>query len=549
MLGLMLPTTERLKPTEIKALVFIVTYNHENLLKKTIERIPKAIFENPQNEILVIDDGSRDNTFSVALETRRQIMADLDSRLSSHCRFTVLKNPVNQGYGGNQKMGYRYAVDHGFTHVFLVHGDGQYAPELLTQAIDHYSQVATGQQFLNRSRWPDAVFGTRMSSWRSARRGGMPYYKIVGNVILTFIQNKLLKSDLSEFHSGFRSYSTEILKKIPFERNSNDFHFDTDIIIQVLAVGGVIQEFPIPTHYGDEICHVNGFAYAFEVLKSSLHFRLQNAGFLYDRKFDVGPYKLPDKSSSHAALEWIHESLRPKTSVLDLKCGTGELLDFLNQEKKCETYGVDHATESSGLKNAKKYWSIDIHQDLNKLKDVLAEKHFDYILMSDLLEQAPEPEKLLDFLRRYCLLSNDGKGTRVLAKAGNVGFFIVRLMLMIGQFNYTPRGILNRAHKRLFTQKSLVYIFEQCGFRVVGVKTAPLPIKAILKSHGVGANFLESINRVLSRLLPGVFSYQFFIEVEILPTVENLINSSQNFSKNLEKTLQESRHRETASFN
>ena len=96
----------------------------------------------------------------------------------------------------------------------------------------------------------------------------MPLYKYVGNKILTTIQNRLLHSNLSEFHSGYRLYSVEALKKVPFGRNTNDFHFDTEIIIQLLRARLRIRELPIPTYYGDEICHVNGMKYAWDVVKS-----------------------------------------------------------------------------------------------------------------------------------------------------------------------------------------------------------------------------------------------------------------------------------------
>ena len=108
----------------------------------------------------------------------------------------------------------------------------------------------------------------------------------MGNKIPTWIENKLLYTNLSEFHSGYRIYSTKAPAAIPFDRNSNDFHFDTEIIIQLVIAGLPIRELPIPTCYGDEICYVNGTKYAFNVVVAALKARLQNAGLFYDRKFD-----------------------------------------------------------------------------------------------------------------------------------------------------------------------------------------------------------------------------------------------------------------------
>ena len=136
----------------------------------------------------------------------------------------VLKNDLNQGYGGNQKIGYYYAIANHFDVVVLLHGDGQYAPEQLPILLKPFTR--------NQDK-PDAVFGSRMLNRRQAIRGGMPYYKYVGNQVLTAAQNFLLGSNLSEFHTGYRLYSVEQLNKIPFDLNTNDFHFDTEIIVQL----------------------------------------------------------------------------------------------------------------------------------------------------------------------------------------------------------------------------------------------------------------------------------------------------------------------------
>ena len=180
-------------------------------------------------------------------------------------KITVLRTPENQGYGGNQKLGYRYAIDNGFDFVALLHGDGQYAPERLPDLL---APLIAGEA--------DAVFGSRMIDKRAARAGGMPLYKWLGNQILTSFQNRMLGTRLSEFHSGYRLYSTGALAQIPFEKNTNDFHFDTEIIIQFVLKKLRIVELPIPTYYGDEICHVNGLKYAWDVCLTML--RCTSAG-------------------------------------------------------------------------------------------------------------------------------------------------------------------------------------------------------------------------------------------------------------------------------
>src|SRR5690606_2768464 len=124
----------------------------------------------------------------------------------------------------------------------------------------------------------DAVFGSRMMVKGQALKGGMPLYKFVGNKILTTLENSFLGMSLSEFHSGYRLYSVEALKRVPFERNTHEFHFDTQIIIQLHASGSRILEIPIPTYYGDELCYVDGLKYAKDVVRAVGDYQLHKLG-------------------------------------------------------------------------------------------------------------------------------------------------------------------------------------------------------------------------------------------------------------------------------
>src|SRR5215472_9227046 len=215
--------TDRPKP---RVLIFIVAYNAEKTIESVVSRIPADLAEQYELDILIIDDASPDATF----------LRSHDLSCSAAPRFPIhaLFNPVNQGYGGNQKLGYRYAITHGYDFVALLHGDGQYAPECLPALLE---PLAKGEAA--------AVFGSRMLTRGAALKGGMPLYKFIGNKILTWCQNRLLRTAFSEFHSGYRVYSTAALKKIPFDRNTNDFHFDTEIIIQLLIAGMRVRELPI----------------------------------------------------------------------------------------------------------------------------------------------------------------------------------------------------------------------------------------------------------------------------------------------------------------
>jgi glycosyltransferase involved in cell wall biosynthesis len=480
-----------------RVLLFVVAYEAEATLAKVLNRIPATLLE-LDVEVLVIDDSSADRTFEVGLLARDAL---------AH-RVTMLYNPVNQGYGGNQKLGYKYAMRNAFDYVVLLHGDGQYAPEcipdLLTPLLDGTA---------------DAVFGSRMLIPGAARKGGMPAYKFVGNKVLTWIQNKLLRTRLSEFHSGFRAYRVTSLARVPFEFNSNDFHFDTEIIIQLLLGEFRIAEVPIPTYYGDEICRVNGIRYATDVVLATVGSVLHRLNVLYDRRFDV-----LQSTNRHYGLKLGYESSHSRAldavpggaQVLDIGCGPGAFAHEL-VKKGCTVDGVDRfaPTDASVFRS---YWRW--HEPDPFEIDVRA---YDCVLLLDVIEHFTEPERFLEQLRA-CSRNLDGR-QRFIVTTGNVAFAVVRLQLFLGNFNYGRRGILDLTHTRLYTFNSLRRLFEQCGYRIERVDGIPAPFPLALGDTGF-ARLLVKVNAALIRVARGLFAYQIFALVSPLPTVEALLDDS-----------------------
>ena len=257
-------------PARPKLLVFVLAYYAESTLGQVLDRVPRSVFDQYDCEILVVDDASGDRTFWVGHEYQRR---------HPELRVTALRNESNQGYGGNQKVGYAYAIANRFDFVAMIHGDGQYAPEELPRLLEPL-----------RAGRADAVFGSRMMDRFGALKGGMPLYKYAGNRVLTALQNAMLGTRLSEFHSGYRIYSVEVLEGLPYRLASNDFHFDTEVIIQLLNAGARIVELPIPTCYGDEISRVNGVKYARDVLLATLSNVAHRSGLIYRRRFDPARY-------------------------------------------------------------------------------------------------------------------------------------------------------------------------------------------------------------------------------------------------------------------
>jgi glycosyltransferase involved in cell wall biosynthesis len=482
-----------------RALVFIVAYEAESTLSKVIARIPDEVYRRYDTEVLVIDDSSRDRTFEAGLR-----FADA----SGH-PITVLYNPENQGYGGNQKLGYLYAIRNGFDYVVLLHGDGQYAPECIPALLAPLEEDRA-----------DAVFGSRMLERGAALRGGMPLYKYVGNRILSTLQNWMLRARLSEFHSGFRAYRVAALAQLPFSYNSNVFHFDTEIIIQLLLAGSRITEVPIPTYYGDEICRVEGMRYAKDVMLATLRSRLHQLCILYDRRFDVAAIsnrhyalKLGYPSSHTMALEAVPAGAR----VLDVGCGAGDFAALL-AAKGCRVSGMDryppqpgHAMEEFHLWDERKDpFQIDL-------------RGYDCILLLDVIEHLSEPEAFLENLRQRS--SALGRRPRVIVTTGNVVFWILRLQSLLGNFNYGKRGILDMTHSRLYTFRTLRTLFRQCGFEVQVMRGVPAPFPKAL-GEGRLSRALVHLNQALNRVAKGLFSYQIYMEATPLPTLEALLDDS-----------------------
>jgi len=249
----------------LKVAIFIIAYEAVKTLIKAYERIPDSIKKEAE-EIYVFDDASTDNTYLAGVGYKY---------LHKVKKLNLYRNNKNLGYGGNQKKGYQYAIDKGYDVVVMLHGDAQYAPEKLPRLL---------APFKKRDQKLGLVFGSRMLG--KPLYGGMPLYKFFGNKFLTFTENRLLGTSFSEFHSGYRAYNCHVLKQLPFHKLSDDFHFDTEIIIQLINKGFSVKEVPIPTFYGSEKSHVNVFKYGINCLKAVIDYRLAKIGLRPGKKYN-----------------------------------------------------------------------------------------------------------------------------------------------------------------------------------------------------------------------------------------------------------------------
>jgi len=470
-----------------RIVVFVVAYNAESTLERVLDRIPPD-FAARLDTVLVFDDASHDATYEVG---RRYLDAHPDLPL------VVEKHPANLGYGGNQKAGYRLAQEMGLDIVVLLHGDGQYAPEVM---MDIIKPLADGRA--------DAVFGSRMIDRGAALRGGMPMYKYVGNKILTRYENAMAGLSLSEWHSGYRAYRTSTLATLPLSSYSDGFDFDTQIILGLADVSARIVEIPIPTYYGDEICYVDGMKYARDLFRHSTKYRLAKMGFGASARVASESYEYKsDPHSSHGMI-LRHLSQANPADVVDLGCSDG-LLSTQIRSLGHRVTGVD--LEEHAMVHGRVDKFVQANLDAGLPADL--PETFDYAVCADVLEHVREPEKLLaEILPRL------NSGGAVIASVPNFGHWYPRFRTLLGVFDYDRRGILDRTHVRFFTRRSFERMARGAGYQVLRVGATGLPFDVADRggSGSVSAKLkpIRAIDRALVKLRPQLFAYQFLYELK-----------------------------------
>jgi glycosyltransferase involved in cell wall biosynthesis len=239
-----------------KVCVVMPAYNAEKTLEKTVAELDRAVAD----DIIVVDDASRDGTAALA------------RKLGLH----IVVHPKNRGYGGNQKTCYTEALSRGADIVVMVHPDYQYSPRLLAAMA---GMVASGHF--------DAVMGSRILG-TGARRGGMPLWKYVANRFLTLTENLLVGYKLAEYHTGYRAFSRRLLEALPLEENSDDFVFDNQMLAQAIWYGFEIGELTCPARYFTDASSINfrrSVKYGFGVLGTGLEFRLSRWGLRRSSRF------------------------------------------------------------------------------------------------------------------------------------------------------------------------------------------------------------------------------------------------------------------------
>ncbi|HKS88750.1 MAG TPA: glycosyltransferase family 2 protein [Stellaceae bacterium] len=255
-----------------KVTIVLPAYNAARTLKQTCDEIPHDVVD----DILLVDDASQDETLAVA----------------ASLGIATIRHDRNRGYGGNQKTCYAAALARGADIVVMLHPDYQYTPSLVTAMA---AMIASGQF--------DAVLASRILG-RGALSGGMPVYKYVANRALTFFQNIMLRQKLSEYHTGYRAWSRQVLETLPLHNCSEDFVFDNQMLAQATYFGFRIGEISCPTKYFPEASSINfrrSVVYGVGVVRTSVQFRLQRWGLVQSAIFADGAGNRVPLPVEHAA--------------------------------------------------------------------------------------------------------------------------------------------------------------------------------------------------------------------------------------------------------
>jgi len=291
----------------------------------------------------------------------------------------------------------------------------------------------------------------------------------------------------------------------------------------LIDTGKRIKEIPIPIYYGDEISSVKGLCYAYLILLSTIRSRIQKLGIFYDPKFDYEPDKTyyPLKFGYKSSHQYALDLIEPNSTVLDIGCGPGLMAREI-AKKQVKLVSIDNDIHPL----TKQYSYKTIQADVEEYNFESDSTQVDLILALDIIEHMISPESFLAKLReRYC-----EDHPRIIITTANTAFFITRISLLFGQFNYGRRGILDRTHTRLFTFSSFRNILKNSGYEILTEEGIPAPYPLVFGNNWF-SRLLVNINNFLIHFSKNIFSYQVAMVVKPKPTLRLLLKNSHKTSE------------------
>lgn len=456
-------------------LVVVSAYQGVAALGETLGRIDPALLPLIR-EITVFDDFSE----SEAEKDFRSL-----AQTATWPKLRYVRTPRRYEYGENLKNCFDYAIGGGFDYLIILRGDGTYDPACLPLFL--------AAALVDKV---DVVVGDRT--------GGAGSVRLTANRFLSLAEEIALHMHLRDYHCGYRLIATRVLGRIPYALNVNDFLFDLHLLIQLRCLGIPIATVRVPAFHDTSVRAGQMAAYAMRAIRIALGYRFHQLHFLRRATYfvDLGErYTLKrNRFSSHMQ---ILDAIAPGSKVLDVGCGQSLLAEEYAR-RGITVVGIDTIPAEKVSPFVHHY----LRRDLEMPLELPFGRDFDYIILSDIVEHIANRDALVRSLRRYLKL--EGK---LIASTGNVAIWFYRLSLLLGRFEYGPKGILDRTHVHLFTLDSFTRFFWEKGYRLVALRFTPVPFEVVFSSTGRSA-LVEAITRwyqYAARLWPRMFAYQFIL--------------------------------------
>ena len=414
-----------------------------------------------------------------------------------HSRIEVTRYSLNLGYGGDQKIVYKSIAGVESGVVIVINGENRYSVGVINEIAQ---QIISGDA--------DVVLGTtriakKGFSAKSVRPLGLNLSRFS-----SFVNNFLGGTKFSDWHSGFRAYSTASLKSINFVECPDGFSFDSDVLLQMNSAGCRIAEVAFDPHFGSSISREIGLITAIKSLMTVVRHRLKIMGFASSNVMRASYRFKFNEYSSHSKLREVLQNIS-KSRILDLGCADGQLSEVAAL--------LGHEVTAVDIEGAPKvtdqitFFQCDLE---NGLPNDLTGK-FDVVLCADILEHLRKPDILLfDLLPR---LSDNGM---ILVSIPNFGHWYPRVRTVIGRFDYDARGILDQTHLRFFTRKSFTKMATKAGYKVKRISVTGTPFEVMLReapqrrfSWTFLISTLSNVDRMFCKIRPTLFGYQFIFEL------------------------------------
>jgi SAM-dependent methyltransferase len=482
-LGAMTDEPDDLTPPKLpkpRFALFLCDCSDAASLHKTLERIPVEAGESIREIVVMLDRPSR-----APLSAAEARLGERQPKLRFH------RPPRDSGYGAARKEAFEYALRAGFDHVIVMRGDGSHPPEELPRMIQLALEDA--ERF---------VLATR----RGTKQGG-PDDRLFHR-LSTIAQNRILGMRLRDYHTSFRLYPCEALRRIPFQLNSNNSLFDVDVILQMRALGVLIHEEPLIDGAAGDGSGSDDLLHDLLACTTAIGYRLhqfhitRNGRFLVDH--DVHYTLKSSKTGSHVQ---IVSAIAPGSRVLDLGCSSGLLARPL-LEKNVRVTGVDAARGERLAKELEAYHQRDLELPL----ELPYGRIYEYVVCADVIEHLKQRGQLLRGARRY--LKPDGK---LIISTPNIALWFYRLSLLVGRFEYGPRGVLDETHVHLYTGSTFRREVERAGFQILSQRVTALPFEVVFESTG-RSRLIRSLAftyHLMARIWPSMFAYQYILEARI----------------------------------